>query len=122
MAQPMTGLRTLGAPGARVAGTKPAAAPKRTKAQTELNAKAVAALRKEFKRALDLKRKLATEAEASGEQKGRDANQPDKLRSIVASLEGMNRFAIAMNLITPAESRALWASAMKRGLYEGWRA
>jgi hypothetical protein len=33
----------------------------------------------------------------------------------------MNRFAMAMGLITPAESRELYAAAMKRGLYEGWR-
>ena len=46
-----------------------------------------------------------------GAEKGREsARQPEKLRSLVASLEGMNRFALAMGLITPAEGRELYAS------------
>ena len=110
------GLRTLGAPAA-----KRVAAPKRTKAATDLADKAKRVLKQEFKKALDLKAKLATEAGASGAAKGREANEADKLRSLVASLEGMSRFAMAMGVLTPAENRTIWADAMKKGLYEGWR-
>ena len=107
-------LRTLGAP------SKPSQpAPKRTKAQQALATKAVETLRAEFERALALKAKLADEANFASEAKGRSPSE--KLRSIVASLEGMSRFAIAMGLLTPAENRALFAEYMGKGLYEGWR-
>ncbi|TML75714.1 MAG: hypothetical protein E6G04_11980 [Actinobacteria bacterium] len=98
------------------------AAPKRPKADKALAAKARATLQHEFDRALALKEKLAAEASIGAKEKGRESlRQSEKLRSIVASLEGMNRFALAMGLISPAESRELYAAAMKRGLYEGWR-
>jgi hypothetical protein len=111
-----SGLRTLGGP------SKPAAdAPKRSKADDALAARAVEVLKAEFEKALALKEKLAGEAVESSEQKGRDPRQAEKLRSLVASLEGMSRFAIAMGLLTPAENRAIWSEYMARGLYEGWR-
>ena len=109
-------LRTLGAPAAT-----PAEKPKRSKAQSALAEKALATLRAEFEKALALKEKLAGEAVESSEQKGRDPRQAEKLRSLVASLEGMSRFAIKMELLTPAENRALFAEYMGKGLYEGWR-
>jgi hypothetical protein len=111
-----TTLRTLGAP-----GNKRLPAPARSVRGAEDAAKARKILKQEFKRALDLKAKLATEAGVSGAAKGRDANVAEKLRSIVASLEGMSRFALAMGLLTPAENRAIFADAMRKGLYEGWR-
>ena len=111
------GLRTLGdveSTGKRT--------PKPPKTDAKLAEKARAALQKEFDAALALKEKLAAEAAIGGKEKGRESlRQSEKLRSLVASLEGMNRFALAMGLITPAESRELYADAMKRGLYEGWR-
>jgi hypothetical protein len=108
------GLRKLGAP------SKPAtAAPRRSKADEALAAKAVEVLRAEFERALELKSKLAEEATFASEAKGRAPSE--KLRSIVASLEGMSRFAIAMGILTPAENRAIFAEYMGKGLYEGWR-
>lgn len=116
------GLRTLGAPVAKKSATVAKTPPKRTKAQTALAEQSIKTLKNEFKRALNLKQKLSAEASVGGKEKGRDANESDKLRSIVSSLEGMSRFALAMNLITPAESRAIWGDAMKKGLYEGWRA
>jgi hypothetical protein len=107
-------LRKLGAP------TKPTApAPKRSKADEELAKKAADVLRAEFDRALELKTKLSEEADFASEAKGRAPSE--KLRSIVASLEGMSRFAIAMGLLTPAENRAIFAEYMGKGLYEGWR-
>jgi len=110
------GLRRLGAP------SKPAApAPKRSKAADALATKATDVLKTEFDKALALKEKLAGEAVESSEQKGRDPRQAEKLRSLVASLEGMSRFAIAMGLLTPAENRAIWSEYMGKGLYEGWR-
>ena len=111
------GLRTLG-------DVEPSAdpRPKRPKADADLAAKARATLEAEFNKALELKTKLAAEAAIGSKEKGRESlRQSEKLRSLVASLEGMNRFALAMGLITPAESRELYADAMKRGLYEGWR-
>ena len=111
------GLRTLG-------DVEPSRtpAPKRAKAGAAMAEKARATLQKEFDAALALKEKLAAEAAIGGKEKGRESlRQTEKLRSLVASLEGMNRFAMAMGLITPAESRELYAKAMKRGLYEGWR-
>ncbi|MHB8511349.1 MAG: hypothetical protein ACYDCC_04135 [Actinomycetota bacterium] len=111
-------LRTLGAPVARKSPVKP----KLTKSRQELHDQAIKTLRKEFNAALALKQKVGAEAQVGGKEKGRDAHPSDKLRLIVASLEGMNRFALAMNLITPQESRVLFAGAMKKGLYEGWRA
>ena len=107
-------LRTLGAPGA---GKKPA--PKRTDAEQALAEKAVETIRAEFEKAIALKAKLNDEANVSSEAKGRTPSE--KLRSIVASLEGMSRFALAMGLLTPAENRALFAEYMGKGLYEGWR-
>jgi hypothetical protein len=97
-------------------------APKRAPKDAGLADKARATLQKEFDRALALKEKLAAESKIGAKEKGREAlRQTEKLRSIIASLEGMNRFALAMGLISPAESRELYAAAMKRGLYEGWR-
>jgi hypothetical protein len=107
-------LRKLGAP------TKPSEAPpKRTKSQQALADRATEVMRAEFEKALALKAKLSDEADVSAEAKGRAP--AEKLRSIVASLEGMSRFAIAMELLTPAENRALFAEYMGKGLYEGWR-
>jgi len=111
------GLRTLG-------DVEPSrkAAPKRRGGNAGLAKKARATLQKEFDAALALKEKLAAEATIGSKEKGRESlRQTEKLRSLIASLEGMNRFALAMGLLTPAESRELYASAMKRGLYEGWR-
>lgn len=112
----VTGVRVLGGPTKRAS-----AKPKRTKAQTDLSAKARRVLRAEFKRAMELKAKIAREATASAEEKGREPAQAAKLRSLVASLEGMSRYAIAMGLLTPSENRAIWADAIRKGLYEGWR-
>ena len=111
------GLRTLGdvEPGRK-------SAPKRSGVKATLAKKARSTLEKEFDRVLAMKQKLAAEAAVGGKEKGRESlRQAEKLRSLVASLEGMNRFALAMGLITPSESRELYAVAMKRGLYEGWR-
>ncbi len=112
-----SGLRTLGTP------VKPGATrkPRRSAEQKALAEKAMQTLRAEFDRALALKDKLSTEQATMAEEKGRDAGEADKLRSIVASLEGMSRFALAMGMLTPAENRAIWAEYMGRGLYEGWR-
>ena len=107
-------LRTLGAP-----SKESAKAPRRSEAEKELAAKALEVLRKEFDRAMELKAKLSDEANFASEAKGRAPSE--KLRSIVASLEGMSRFAIAMGLLTPAENRAIWSEYMAKGLYEGWR-
>ncbi|MCA1833325.1 MAG: hypothetical protein ABR548_03985 [Actinomycetota bacterium] len=112
----VSGLRTLGAPAAPK--TKK---PRRTPEEKALAAKAVETLRSEFARALALKQKLSGEQNASADLKGRDAGEAEKLRSIVASLEGMSRFAIAMGMLTPQENRAIWAEHIKLGLYEGWR-
>jgi hypothetical protein len=112
----VSGLRTLA--DVEPTGTKPA----RAGTDETLAKKARAILEKEFDAALALKAKLRAEAQVGGDEKGRQVlRETEKLRSIVISLEGMNRFALAMGLITPAESRELYASAMKRGLYEGWR-
>jgi hypothetical protein len=107
-------LRTLGAPGG---ATK--AAPERTPDEQALTDRALEVLRAEFERALELKAKLSDEADVSSEAKGRTPSE--KIRSIVASLEGMSRFALGMGLLTPAENRALFAEYMGKGLYEGWR-
>ena len=114
MTQPKRSLRTLGAPGA---GAK--APPKRNEAEQALADKATEIMRGEFEKAIALKAKLTDEANVSSEAKGRTPSE--KLRSIVASLEGMSRFALAMGLLTPAENRALFAEYMGKGLYEGWR-
>src|SRR5688572_9583043 len=110
-----SGLRTLGP--SRPAKTQ---RPKRTPEEKQLAEKAKLALRAEFTRALELKQKLSDESAASADAKGRDAGESEKLRSIVASLEGMSRFAITMNMLTPAENRAIWSEFIKQGLYEGW--
>ena len=107
-------LRTLGAP-----GKSKEPAPDRTPDQQALADKAIGVLRTEFEKAIALKAKLTDEANVSSEAKGR--TPAEKLRSIVASLEGMSRFALAMGLLTPAENRALFAEYMGKGLYEGWR-
>jgi len=112
----MQGLRTLGDVEPSSKKEQPAAA------DPALADKAREQLQKEFDAALTLKAKLEAEAKIGAKEKGRESlRQSEKLRSLVASLEGMNRFALAMGLITPAESRELYANAMQRGLYEGWR-
>jgi hypothetical protein len=112
----VNGLRTL-------ADVEPSGGrPKRSPGDEAMAKKARDTLEKEFEAALALKAKLRNEAQVGGDEKGRGVlREPEKLRSIVMSLEGMNRFALAMGLISPAESRELYAAAMKRGLYEGWR-
>ena len=109
----LTGLRTLG----DVESSTSRAATR----STPTAKKAAEVLQAEFRRALEMKEKLAAESAIGGREKGREATrQQEKMRSIVNSLEGMNRFALQMGLITPAESRELYAQAMKDGLYEGW--
>lgn len=110
-------LRELGRPSAG-----PVKAPKRAGGGRDLAERAKGVLDEEFRKALELKGKLAAEAAVGGKEKGRAATrQAEKLRSLVASLEGMSRFAIAMGILTPAENRALWQDAISKGLYEGWR-
>ena len=91
----------------------------RSVTEQALATKATEVLKQEFDKALALKEKLAGEAAAGSGEKGRDARTAEKLRSLVASLEGMSRFAIAMGLLTAAENRAIWAEYMGKGLYEG---
>ncbi|MFA5889378.1 MAG: hypothetical protein WDA27_00245 [Actinomycetota bacterium] len=113
-----SGVRTLGREGRAVKPT-PAAGARASKA---LAAQARATLRGEFEHVLEMKDTLQIEMALGREAKGRKPRRPEeKLRSLIASLEGMNKFALQMGLITPAESREMYADAMKRGLYEGWR-
>jgi hypothetical protein len=106
-------LRTLGnekRPGKKAATPGSAAMRKR----------ALETLRGEFERIMTLRAKLGAEAKIGGTEKGRASPRHDeKIRSLVSSLEGMHRFALQMGLVTPAESRELYAEAMKRGLYGG---
>jgi hypothetical protein len=111
-----SGLRTLGS----------TLKPKTKRVVRDPSAKALAdkarkTLRAEFKKSLELKKKISDEQSSSAGAKGRDAGEAEKLRSIVASLEGMSRFAIAMGILTPQENRAIWSDFIKQGLYEGWR-
>jgi hypothetical protein len=82
------------------------------------------ALRAEFDRALALKASLRGEAEADVSPTGRRTTAADeaKLRTLVASVEGASRFAIRLRLLAPAQVRALWAEAIRNGLYDGWDA
>lgn len=68
-------------------------------------------LQAEFDRALALKIRLSEE-------------KPDAVgataRQLVASLEGMSRFALKMKLVTAAQSREMFAKAKANGLYDGW--
>jgi len=64
---------------------------------------------------------MTAEAVIGGKEKGRDAQRrSERLRGLIASLEGMSRFTLKLGLITPAENRELFADAMKKGLHEGW--
>jgi hypothetical protein len=110
------GLRTLGTDeGERVERAVAPAAP------DELRARAREVLRAEFEHALMMKEKMGAEAAIGGKEKGRDAMRAsERLRGLVASLEGMSKFALKMGLLTPAETRELFADAMKKGLHEGW--
>jgi len=79
-------------------------------------------LHQEFDRVMTMQQKLNAETKIGGTEKGRPSpRHEEKLRSLIASLEGMNRFALQMGLLTPSESREIYAVAMKRGLYAGWR-
>ena len=82
------------------------------------------ALRAEFERVFTLKASLRGEADAGVSPTGRRTTAQDeaKLRTLVASVEGASRLAIRLDLLSPAEVRALWAEAMARGLYDGWDA
>jgi hypothetical protein len=108
-------LRTLGA---EKRADKPAAKP----APAAMRERATEALRREFARVIVMQQKLNAETKIGGTEKRRASPRAEeKIRSLVSSLEGMNRFALQMGLITPAGSRELYADAMKRGLYQGWR-
>jgi hypothetical protein len=108
-------LRTLGTEKRKRA---PAAVP----ASKAMQKRAQETLRAEFERVMTLQRKLAAETKIGGTEKGRTSpRHEDKLRSLIASLEGMNRFALQMGLVTPAESRELYAEAIRNGFYAGWR-
>jgi len=82
------------------------------------------ALRAEFDRAFALKASLRGEAEAPVSPTGRRTTAADeaKLRTLVASVEGASRLAIRLRLLAPAQVRALWAEAIRKGLYDGWDA
>jgi hypothetical protein len=89
-------------------------------ADAELSERARVLLQTEFDRALAMKEKLNAERAVGGKEKGRDVNRPDdKLRGVIASLEGANRFALKLGLITPAESREMYSAAMAKGLHDG---
>jgi len=109
----VTKVRTLGAE------QRPTPPAKHTGTVTPEHARET--LKAEFDRVLGLKNKLAAEATVGGKEKGRDsARGEEKMRALVASLEGASRFALQLGLITPAENRELFAEAMKHGLYDGW--
>ena len=108
---PPNALRTLGLEHRKRPAKKRAAKPD-----------AMDVLRGEFDRVMGMKDKLAAESRIGATEKGHETRRGDeKLRSLIASLEGMNRFALQMGLITPAQSRELYTEAMKRGLYQGWK-
>ncbi len=105
-------LRTLG----DVVPGRPAVKP----AGTALAKKARVLLQQEFDRALQMKEKLSAERAVGGKEKGRDVKgADDKLRGVIAALEGANRFALKLGVITPAESREMYSAAMKKGLHDG---
>ena len=109
------GLRTIGDDQREQDAAAPAPA------SEEDQTRALELLKAEFARAFEMKEKLKAEAAIGGKEKDRDAKRmSERHRGIIASLEGMSRFALKMGLITPAQNRELFADAMKRGLYEGW--
>lgn len=110
---PMTPLRTLGSEERAQPPTRPV-----KRADEAARKKAKQVLREEFDRILELKAKL--ESEQTEGARGVERSE-EKLRGLIASLEGMSRFALRMGLITPAESREQYARAMERGLYAGWK-
>jgi hypothetical protein len=90
-------------------------------ASDELRTQAQTVLKQEFDRVLEMKLKLSAERMVGGKEKGRASERPnERIRGMIASLEGMSRFALKMGLITPSENRQLFADAMKRGLHDGW--
>lgn len=114
----LVGVRTLGRERRPVAKAPPAGA----RVSKALSAQARARLRAEFDHVMELKQKLQAETGSGKSGAGRKPRRPEeKLRNLIASLEGMSKFALQMGLITPAESREIYAEAMKQGLYEGWR-
>ncbi|HEX9774915.1 MAG TPA: hypothetical protein VGB83_04975 [Actinomycetota bacterium] len=107
------GLRTLGGVGGEGAKPEPV--------RGELAEKARALLGDEFDKALILKEKMRAEGVIGAKEKDRDSQRPDeRFRGLVASLEGMSKFALKMGLITAAEARRFYEDAMEKGFYEGW--
>lgn len=104
------GLRPLGDASGREEA--PPAAPE---APEELKAAARALLEGQFVDALVLKAKLLDEG-------GRDPDAvKPRIAALVASLEGASRLALKLGLIDVPTNKQLFADAMTRGLYEGWR-
>lgn len=106
----IAGLRPLGDPAGRedAAETAP-------EAPDELRAAARALLETQFVDALVLKAKLLDEG-------GRDPDAAKvRIAALVASLEGASRLALKLGLIDVPTNKQLFADAMSRGLYEGWR-
>lgn len=113
-------VRTLGEVGTRAKKTAPKKTAPKSPKPSPMARKAHALLADEFERALAMKQKLGAEGKVGGDEKGRDiAGANEKVRGIIASLEGMNRFALKMGLITPAEARAMYVDAMSKGLHGG---
>ncbi|MFP5225209.1 MAG: hypothetical protein ACLGH3_06625 [Actinomycetota bacterium] len=72
-------------------------------------------LESQFVEALVLKAKLLDEG-------GRDPEGTKvKIGALVASLEGASKLALKLGLIDVQTNKQLFADAMDRGLYEGWR-
>ena len=108
-------LRTLGDDERDQRPAAPAQAP------ADLQERAREVLHAEFQHALMMKEKLGAEAQVGGKEKGRDSQrQAERLRGVIASLEGQVKFALKMGLLTPSEGREFFARAMKDGLHEGW--
>jgi regulator of RNase E activity RraB len=72
-------------------------------------------LESQFVEALVLKAKLLDEG-------GRDPEGTKaKIGALIASLEGASKIALKLGLIDVQTNKQLFADAMERGLYEGWR-
>src|SRR5687767_8184369 len=87
--EPMSELRTLG--GELNAERTPVE--ERSAEQEELARKTLDTLRNEFERVLAIKEKLGAESKIGAKEKGRETKRSDeKVRALIASLEGMSRF------------------------------
>ncbi|MEP7055506.1 MAG: hypothetical protein ABI912_09690 [Actinomycetota bacterium] len=89
------------------------AVPERSEPAQQLADRAMQVLRDEVALLTRLRAEFAEE-----KKHGAPASSSSRLDAMAARLEGMTRLALLLELIAPAEARAIWTEARQSGLHD----